>query len=90
MQEFNRNIKESTNTAKRDKLHTNLTKPSYSVPEVAKLIGITPYRVQMMIKLGQIDALLAGRQRIILRDDLNNYFKTKNTSSNLQNHTELT
>ena len=87
MQEFNRNIKESTNTAKRDKLHT---KPSYSVPEVAKLIGITPYRVQMMIKLGQIDALLAGRQRIILRDDLNNYFKTKNTSSNLQNHTELT
>tara|TARA_R110002020_G_scaffold135351_1_gene302243 strand:- start:389 stop:640 length:252 start_codon:yes stop_codon:yes gene_type:complete len=83
LQGFNRNIKESTNTAKRDKLHNNLTKPSYSVPEVAKLIGITPYRVQMMIKLGQIDALLAGRQKIILRADLDNYFKNKNTSLNL-------
>jgi hypothetical protein len=64
-------------------LHTNLTKPSYSVPEVAKLIGITPYRVQMMIKLGQIDARLAGRQKIILRAALDNYFKNKNTSLNL-------
>ena len=53
------------------------------MPEVAKLIGITPYRVQMMIKLGQIDALLAGRQKIILRADLDNYFKNKNTSLNL-------
>lgn len=49
-----------------NKLQTNLNKPSYSIPQVARIIGVTPYRVRIMVKLKQLPALLAGKQEIIL------------------------
>jgi len=49
-------------------------KPSYSVPEVAVLLGITRYRVHMMIKLGQIKAILAGKQLLIMSTELERIF----------------
>jgi len=56
-----------------DKLPLNLNKPSYSLPEVAAIIGVTRYRVQNMIRLNQIKAILAGRQQLILRPELERY-----------------
>jgi len=67
-----------------EKLQTDLKKPSYSIPEVARIFGITRYRVQIMIKLNQIPALLAGKQFIIMRDDIQNYLDKRNNFSKLQ------
>ena len=53
-----------------DKLHQGCEKVSYSVPEVAEIFGITNYRVRMMVKLGQIKAILAGRQLLIMHTEL--------------------
>ena len=53
-----------------DKLHQGCEKVSYSVPEVAEIFGITNYRVRMMVKLGQIKAILAGRQMLIMHTEL--------------------
>ena len=35
-------------------MHPELKKPSYSIPEVASIIGVTRYRVHIMIQLGQL------------------------------------
>jgi excisionase family DNA binding protein len=40
------------------------------VPEVAEIFGITKYRVRMMVKLGQINAILAGRQLLIMHTEV--------------------
>jgi excisionase family DNA binding protein len=40
------------------------------VPEVAEIMGITKYRVRMMIKLGQMMAILAGKQLLIMNTEL--------------------
>ena len=56
-----------------DKLQIVLNKPSYSIPEVAQIIGITKYRVRMMIKLKQIKAIMAGSQQLILCHELKRY-----------------
>jgi excisionase family DNA binding protein len=53
-----------------EKLHQGQVKVSYSVPEVAEIFGITNYRVRMMIKLGQIKAILAGKQLLIMNTEL--------------------
>ena len=53
-----------------DKLHQGQEKVSYSVPEVAIIMGITNYRVRMMIKLKQINAILAGKQLLIMNTEL--------------------
>ena len=53
-----------------DKLHQGYEKVSYSVPEVALIMGITNYRVRMMVKLGQINAILAGKQLLIMKTEL--------------------
>ena len=53
-----------------DKLHQGCEKVSYSVPEVALIMGITNYRVRMMVKLGQINAILAGKQLLIMKTEL--------------------
>ena len=53
-----------------DKLHQGCEKVSYSVPEVAGIFGITNYRVRMMVKLGQINAILAGKQLLIMHTEL--------------------
>ena len=66
-------IKETINTAEMEKLHPNLNKPSYSIPEVAIIIGVTRYRVRNMIRLNQIKAILAGKQQLILRPELERY-----------------
>ena len=54
-----------------DKLHQGHEKVSYSVPEVAIIMGITPYRVRMMVKLKQMKAILAGKQLLIMKMELN-------------------
>jgi len=54
-------------------LQITLNKPSYSVPQVAEIIGVTRYRVRMMIKLGQIKAIVAGSQPLVLRQELERY-----------------
>ena len=61
------------NTAEMEKLHPNLNKPSYSIPEVAIIIGVTRYRVRNMIRLNQIKAILAGKHQLILRPELERY-----------------
>lgn len=53
-----------------DKLHQGHEKVSYSVPEVAIIMGITNYRVRMMIKLRQMRAILAGKQLLIMNTEL--------------------
>tara|TARA_R110002096_G_scaffold280632_1_gene474749 strand:- start:1 stop:189 length:189 start_codon:yes stop_codon:yes gene_type:complete len=53
-----------------DKLHQGCEKVSYSVPEVAIIMGITNYRVRMMIKLKQMRAILAGKQLLIMNTEL--------------------
>lgn len=53
-----------------DKLHQGYEKVSYSVPEVALIMGITNYRVRMMIKLKQMRAILAGKQLLIMNTEL--------------------
>ena len=53
-----------------DKLRQGYEKVSYSVPEVAEIFGITKYRVRMMVKLGQINAILAGRQLLIMHTEV--------------------
>ena len=53
-----------------DKLHQGCEKVSYSIPEVAEIMGITKYRVRMMVKLGQIKAILAGKQLLIMHTEL--------------------
>jgi len=53
-----------------DKLHQGHEKVSYSVPEVALIMGITNYRVRMMIKLKQMRAILAGKQLLIMNTEL--------------------
>ena len=53
-----------------DKLHQGYEKVSYSVPEVAIIMGITNYRVRMMIKLKQMRAILAGKQLVIMNTEL--------------------
>jgi len=53
-----------------DKLRQGYKKVSYSVPEVAEIMGITKYRVRMMIKLGQMMAILAGKQLLIMNTEL--------------------
>tara|TARA_R110002020_G_scaffold189481_2_gene388668 strand:- start:1925 stop:2113 length:189 start_codon:yes stop_codon:yes gene_type:complete len=53
-----------------DKLHQGYEKVSYSVPEVAIIMGITNYRVRMMIKLKQMRAILAGKQLLIMNTEL--------------------
>ena len=53
-----------------DKLHQGCEKVSYSIPEVAEIMGITKYRVRMMIKLGQMMAILAGKQLLIMNTEL--------------------
>ena len=53
-----------------DKLHQGQEKVSYSVPEVALIMGITNYRVRMMVKLEQINAILAGKQLLIMKAEL--------------------
>lgn len=53
-----------------DKLHQGYEKVSYSVPEVALLMGVTPYRVRMMVKLKQMRAILAGKQLLIMNTEL--------------------
>jgi len=53
-----------------EKLHQGCEKVSYSVPEVAEIFGITNYRVRMMVKLGQIKAILAGKQLLIMHTEL--------------------
>lgn len=67
-----------------NKLQTNLKKPSYSIPQVARIIGVSPYRVRIMVKLKQLPALLAGKQEIILKEDLEHYLEKRNTSTKLQ------
>ena len=67
-----------------NKLQTNLNKPSYSIPQVARIIGVSPYRVRIMVKLKQLPALLAGKQEIILKEDLEHYLEKRNTSTKLQ------
>ena len=63
-------IKETINTAKMEKLRQGYKKVSYSVPEVAEIMGITKYRVRMMVKFGQINAILAGKQLLIMNTEL--------------------
>ena len=53
-----------------DKLHQGYEKVSYSVPEVAIIMGVTPYRVRMMVKLKQMRAILAGKQLLIMNTEL--------------------
>ena len=53
-----------------DKLHQGCEKVSYSIPEVAEIFGITKYRVRVMVKLGQIKAILAGKQLLIMHTEL--------------------
>ena len=53
-----------------DKLHQGQEKVSYSVPEVAIIMGITNYRVRMMVKLKQMRAILAGKQLLIRNTEL--------------------
>ena len=53
-----------------DKLHQGCEKVSYSVPEVAIIMGITNYRVRMMVKLKQMRAILAGKQLLIMNTEL--------------------
>mgnify|MGYP003633834495 FL=1 len=53
-----------------DKLHQGQEKVSYSVPEVAIIMGITNYRVRMMVKLKQMRAILAGKQLLIMNTEL--------------------
>jgi len=53
-----------------DKLQQGHEKVSYSVPEVALIMGITNYRVRMMIKLKQMRAILAGKQLLIMNTEL--------------------
>ena len=45
-------------------------KASYSIPDVAMIMGITNYRVRMMIKLGQMKAILAGKHLLIMHTEL--------------------
>ena len=53
-----------------DKLRQGYEKVSYSVQEVAEIMGITKYRVRMMVKFGQINAILAGKQLLIMNTEL--------------------
>ena len=53
-----------------DKLLQGYEKVSYSVPEVAIIMGVTPYRVRMMVKLKQMRAILAGKQLLIMNTEL--------------------
>ena len=58
-----------------DKLHQGCEKVSYSIPEVAVIMGVTPYRVRMMVKLKQMRAILAGKQLLIMNTELERILK---------------
>jgi excisionase family DNA binding protein len=66
-------------------VHLDPSQASFTIPQVAKYSGLTPWQVRMSVWQGKLPAKRVGKCLIILRDDVDAFLKalpniTLNTS----------